>query len=81
MSGYEINGTEYWIEEFDEGFAWNNAADEGDAHSAFRPSHLEAPQDAIDWEAGRKERDRQAAEDENHALWQRQQNDSLRGPL
>ena len=81
MNHCKINGTTYWVEEFSQGFAWNNSRDEGAANSPFRSTKLEAQQDAIDWEAARKERARQAVEDENHVLWQRQHNESLRGPL
>ena len=40
---FKINGTEYWIDEFKDGFAWVSDADE----SRCFPSALEAQQDAI----------------------------------
>lgn len=54
---YEINGMDYWIEEFDVGFGWNNSKDEQqDDERKFFTTELEALQDAMNWEAGRKER-------------------------
>lgn len=44
---FYINGTEFWIDEFDDGFNWRNAQN-ADGSVSF-PTILEAQQDALEY--------------------------------
>jgi hypothetical protein len=67
---FTLNNTQYYIEEFDDGFAWFN--DDAEAESCF-PTALEAQQDAIRHEMEREdeeelsERDKKAEYEVTHA--------------
>lgn len=44
---FKVNGVNYWIDEFQDGFAWSSNEDQG----ASFPAPLEAQQDALTREA------------------------------
>lgn len=70
---YQTNGTENWADEYSGGFCWSNGRDE----ESSRPhaTLAEAQQDAIDWEAGRRDRyegsEEEASDARNRHLNQR----------
>jgi hypothetical protein len=59
---FTINGEQFWIDEFDDGFAWKSNRSEGDCF----PTQAEAQQDAMRHVRERDAQERKADEDDSY---------------